>query len=73
MFNPLLKEFNYVWLNVKNNPVVLKMPPAQITYFPKFQADFMRKHLADEMYNSGQYSNTNTELAYKEIYKLINI
>ena len=51
LYNPLDTDFTYTWLDDLNKPHELIMPAGRVTYFPKPQADFMTKHLLDELIN----------------------
>ena len=73
LFNPLLKQFECDYILDDGTVQVLEMPAGQITYFPKFKADYMKKHLADEVYNTGTFNSTNSEKIYQEIYDIIEV
>jgi hypothetical protein len=49
LYNPLSNEFFYIWYDDDNRPHELIMPPGKVSYFPEKVADFMAKHLADEI------------------------
>jgi hypothetical protein len=71
LYNPLLKEFRYPWKNDQNEQIELVMKAAGFTEFPEYQAVFMKKHLADEIFNTQGYPKKNSVDDYKEIYKVI--
>ena len=54
LYNPLFEDFGFEYLEDDNYPVILTMPAGEITYFPTHKANFMAKHLADEMVNRGK-------------------
>jgi hypothetical protein len=71
LYNPLLRVFKYKWKDDGNIEHELVMNPG-FTTFPEYQANFMKKHLADEIYNtSGKYPKKNSFDDYYEIYKTI--
>jgi hypothetical protein len=70
LFNPLARDFEYSWLDDNNTKHQLLMKSYDITYFTSSQADFMAKHLADEiLHEEGIKTNAQDDL--KKILKRI--
>jgi hypothetical protein len=72
LYNPLKKTFSIEWVNEKDEKVILTIPPREIAYFNPAEARYVRKHLADEVYNS-RPKIPNSELQYQEIYNEIDV
>ena len=70
LFNPLSSDFSYTWLDDNNTPINLTIPAISIEYFTPPQANFMAKHLSDEIMNRRGYAK-NTEEQRNEILKEI--
>lgn len=71
LFNPLLKDFSIPFKGDDNKEIILTMKGGQVTYFKGYQAQYMIKHLSDEIFNEMGYPKTNSEDDYKEIRKMI--
>jgi hypothetical protein len=71
LYNPLSNLFQAKWKNELNQPLTLEIKAGEIKWFPKGQYEFMRKHLADAVYNSRD-AISNSELQYEGIYKEIS-
>lgn len=72
VFNPLKREFEYVWFNDQNEPITLSIPARDFKYFPPYQGNFMAKHLADAVIHE-RGIKTNAEDDYKLVMKEILI
>lgn len=73
LFNPLNTIFSYEWFDDKNIKYTLTMDPIAITYFTKPQADFMVKHLTDEIMNKRKLNGINHVDEMKEIINQIRV
>lgn len=54
LYNPLPESFVFPYQGDNNEVEMLTMLEGQITYFPTHIANYMAKHLADEMVNRGK-------------------
>ena len=51
LFNPLMTDFSVEWFDDDNKSHILKMRSMEFTKFEDYQSEFVKKHLADEIYN----------------------
>ena len=71
LYNPLLHDFTFEYLDDANVAHIYMMRPMELTYFDPPVARFMQKHLADAIYNErGPKKNSEDDL--KQIYKEIS-
>ncbi len=73
LFNPLSTTFSYDWKGDNNETHTLVMNPISITYFEPSQADFMVKHLTDEIMNKREINPINNKREVDEIIKRIRV
>ena len=72
LFNILDGDFTATWLDDDNNPHELTIPSQEIKYFNKPQYLFMRKHLADAVFNT-RNGVKNSAAEYKKILEEIMV
>lgn len=72
IFNPMSHDFSYPWKDDSNTEHILFVPSINIVYFPRYQADFMAKHLADEIINERGYAK-DKEKQRKEVLSQIYV
>lgn len=51
IYNPLLHDFSYTWLDDENSSHNLMIPSMDYIEFSDAQADFMERHLIDHIIN----------------------
>ena len=73
LFNPLSQTFSYEWFNENNEKQILTMEPISISYFTESQADFMVKHLTDEVINRRKLNGINHRAEIEEIIRQIKV
>lgn len=58
LFNPLSSDLRVEFKDDDNVETILVMPALEISYFEGYQYDFMKKHMAETIYNErGQRHN----------------
>lgn len=72
LFNPLMSDFECEWFDDDNKSHILKINGMDFATFEDGQAEFMKKHLADEIYNQrGSLQTEKGMLNYDDQRKLI--
>ncbi len=73
LFNPLSSSFSYDWRDDSNITHTLVMDPISVSYFTLPQAEFMIKHLTDEIMNRRKLNGINHKGQIEEIIKQIRV
>lgn len=64
LFNPLSKDLVVLFRGDDNMEVPLTMKAMEISYFAGYQYEFMKKHMADAIYDErGQKTNHDDDIA----------
>ena len=73
IYNPLLKDFEYIWYDDHNEAHTLRLPSLVITTLPKSQGEFMLKHLTDEIINTRGNTKKGHDAQAEEIKKEVEV
>lgn len=73
LYNPLLKDFEYIWYDDHDEAHTLKLPSLVITTLPEAQGKFMEKHLIDEILNVRGRTKEGTDIQLERIKKEVEV